>query len=330
MTERSSSASADVGIAGVAYHLPATVMSVRELAAAGLLAGEPAPLEQFGFVRAHVARDETAWEMATRAARRVLEETDTDPGDVDVVLYAGAPASSSVVPCVTSGNAALHLAELNELFRYPVSLLQNELDLVNARVIGVGQQGCASVLSAIELGRAMLMTDPDVSVVLCVAADRMPDNAARDVVYNVISDGACAVLLRRGAPMNRVLGTHQISKPMPWDASLDAEVVAAYFPTAVAVIERALRKTRLSLDDVAMIIPHNVSLRSWEILMGMLGMPMEKLFSANIARVGHTMSADNVVNLRDAQDAGLLRRGDRVLLFTFGFGLNWAAMVLEH
>lgn len=330
MTERAGTPSPDVGIAGVAYHLPATVMSVRELATAGLLAGEPAPLEQFGFARAHVARDETAWEMATRAARRILEETDTDPADVDVVLYAGAPASSSVVPCTPPANAALHLAELNELFRYPVSLLQNELDLVNARVIGVGQQGCASILSAVELGRAMLLTDPDVAVVLCVAADRMPDNTPRDVVYNVVSDGACAVMLRREATMNRILGYQQISKPMPWDASLDAEVISAYFPTAVAVVERVLRKARLSMDDVAMIIPHNVSLRSWEILLGMLGAPMEKLFSANIARVGHTMSADNFVNLRDAQDAGLLRRGDRVLLFTFGFGLNWAAMILEH
>lgn len=321
-----------VGIAGASYYLPATTQNVRELALNGLIAGDVAPLEAFGFSQARIARDETHVDMAVRAARSVLEETDTDPAEVDLVLYAGALASSSVAPCVSPpAGSVLHLTSLAELFRYPASMLQQELDLTNAVVAGVNQQACASIFSAMQLGRSTLVADRDVHQVLCVASDRLPDGVPRDIIFNLVSDGACAALLRRDTPSNRILAYHQTTKPMVFgDASLDAEVIAAYFPTAVTVIETALRKARLSLDEIAWIIPHNVSLRSWEILLGMLRVPPQKLFSANIARVGHTMAADNLVNLRDAQDAGLLRTGDRLLLFTFGFGLNWSCMILEH
>jgi 3-oxoacyl-[acyl-carrier-protein] synthase-3 len=78
------------------------------------------------------------------------------------------------------------------------------------------------------------------------------------------------------------------------------------------------------------IVPHNVSLRSWEILLGLLDLPREKLFADNIARVGHTVASDNLLNLRDLLDSGRVRDGDRLLLFTFGYGLNWSCLVVEH
>jgi 3-oxoacyl-[acyl-carrier-protein] synthase-3 len=321
-----------IGFAGVAYHLPATVQGLRELADTGLLAGEAAPLETFGFSNARIGRDETGVEMAIRAARNVLEDTDTDPAEVGLVLYAGALASSSVAPCVPPPpGSVLHLSSVPELFRYPASMLQQELDLTNAVVVGVNQQACASIFSAIQLGRAMLLADAGLRQVLCVASDRLPDGVPRDIIFNLVSDGACAVLLRRDPPANRILAFHQVTKPMLYgEGSLDAEVIAAYFPTAMSVIQATLAQARLTLDDIAWIIPHNVSLRSWEILLGMLCFPTDRLFSANIARIGHTMAADNFVNLRDAQDAGILKQGDKLLLFTFGFGLNWSCMLLEH
>ena len=88
--------SSHIGIAGASYYLPPAAPNLRELARNGLIAGDVAPLEAFGFSTARVAHGETHVDMAIRAARRVLEDTDTDPADVDLVLYAGALASSSV------------------------------------------------------------------------------------------------------------------------------------------------------------------------------------------------------------------------------------------
>jgi 3-oxoacyl-[acyl-carrier-protein] synthase-3 len=322
----------NAGIEAVTYYLPPHAPTLAELEQRGALRGPASTLASFGFEYARVAESESHVDMATHAVRALLDETGTPPDEIDLVLYAGALTSSSTMECrAAPAGSVLHMRDLMDFFKYPVSRLQSELDFANASVAGIDQQGCAAIFSSVRLARATLLSEPDVRTVLCVSADRLPHGATRDVVYNLVSDGACAMLVRREATRNRIVAAHQVTKGAFWDSgSLENEIIAAYFPTARTVIEDTLRKANLTLDDVRWIIPHNVSLRSWEILLGLIGCPREKLFSANIGRVGHTIAADNFINLRDATDAGLVRKGDLLLLFTFGYGLNWSCMVLEH
>lgn len=328
----SSIAATDVGISGLAYYLPPLRRSLAQLQADGLLRGSAETLASFGFEHVHIAREESQVEMAICAAREALADSAVAAADVGLVLYAGALATSGTMAPPQEGPDApvLRLDTIEQCFEYPVSALQAELELTSATVAGVNQQGCASLLSAIRLGRAMLATEPELRNVLCVGADVFPRYAPRDLVYNVISDGACAAVLSAGS-LNRILACRQVTKGDYWDAAtLEHEVIAAYFPTARNLISDTLDAAELTLDDIALIVPHNVSRRSWDILRGLLRLPEERVFADNIARVGHTIAADNLLNLRDIQDRGLVARGDRLLLFTFGFGLNWSCMVLEH
>jgi 3-oxoacyl-[acyl-carrier-protein] synthase-3 len=322
----------DVGIDAVAYWLPEYSPTLVELEQRGALRGPASTLASFGFERARVAEHESHVDMAVSAVRQLLDETGTPPDEIDLVLYAGALTSSTTMECAPAPEGSvLQMRDLMDFFKYPASRLQSEFDLANATVAGVDQQGCAAIFSAVRLARATLLAEPDVRTVLCVSADRLPNGSSREVVYNLVSDGACAMLVRRGATQNRIVAMHQVTKGAFWDSgSLENEIIAAYFPTARTVIEDTVRKAGVTLDDIRWIIPHNVSLRSWQILLGLVGVPREKLFSQNIGRVGHTIAADNFINLRDATDAGLLRKGDLLLLFTFGYGLNWSCMVLEH
>lgn len=316
-------------MAGLAYYLPSARRSLAELSAEGLLTGSPDTLATFGFEYAHVANGETHLDMAASAARDVMQSSAIEPGEVGLLLYATALTSSATMAGGGNGSV-LHLDNVAECFQYPASCLQAELELTRASVAGVDQQGCASLMSAIRIGRAMLSAEPDLGTVLCVSADVFPAGQPRDLVYNVISDGACAVLLQHGAA-NRILSCAQVTKGSYWDAAaLEHEVIAAYFPTARNLITRALDDAGLTLDDIALVIPHNVSRRSWDILRGLLALPEERVYTDNISRVGHTIASDNILNLRDAIDAGRVNPGDKLLLFTFGFGLNWSCMVVEH
>ena len=325
-------AASAIGMAGLAYYLPPGRRSLTQLHDAGLLTGSPETLGTFGFEYAHVADGETHLDMAVRAGQLALENAGVEPLEIGMVLYATALAGSATMApsSDTAGGAVLRLDSVAECFQYPASYLQAELDLTRASVAGVDQQGCASLMSALRLGRAMLAAEPGIGAVLCVSADVFPVGRPRDLVYNVISDGACAVILREGAP-NRILACAQVTKGSYWDAAaVEHEVIAAYFPTARALITTALESAGLTLDDIALVIPHNVSRRSWDILRGLLRLPEERVYTDNIARVGHTIASDNILNLRDAIDGGRVRRGDKLLLFTFGFGLNWSCMVVEH
>jgi 3-oxoacyl-[acyl-carrier-protein] synthase-3 len=321
-----------IGIAGVTYRLPSTALLLDELHARGNLRSAPEMLGDFGFRQAYVAESESALDLAMGAVGDLLDETGVDPDEIGVVLYASALTSSSTLAAdPSSDEAALHLSDVMDLFKYPVSRIQAEFGLTRATTIGVDQQACASLFSAIRIGRDMLFAEPHLHAALCVASDRFPTHAPREMIYNVISDAACAALLRKDCPRNRILECGHVTKGAFWNASeMENEIIAAYFPTARTVIMETLDRAGLAIDDIDWIVPHNVSLRSWEILLGLLGLPREKLFSDNIARVGHTIASDNLINLRDLLDSGRVREGDRLLLFTFGYGLHWSCMVVER
>ncbi|HEU4748287.1 MAG TPA: 3-oxoacyl-[acyl-carrier-protein] synthase III C-terminal domain-containing protein [Gemmatimonadaceae bacterium] len=325
------------GIEAMAEYLPSRVATLAELHSAGLLSGSAETLASFGFGSVHLAEEESNLDMAVAAVDTLFAENDIDRDEIGLILYATALSSSSTMwNAETTGHGSsrkpvLELTEVADLFRYPASQLQSELDLPNASVIGINQLGCSSMFAALRIARAMILAEDDLRSVLCVSADKFPPSRQRDLIYNVVSDGACAALVRRGAERNRIVECTHVTKGALWDSgSLENEILAAYFPTARSLIETTLEKAGLTIDDIALVVPHNVSLRSWEILGRLIGCPAERVYTENISRVGHTVASDTLLNLRLAQESGRVKPGDLLLLFTFGYGLNWACMVVEH
>lgn len=300
--------------------MPSRALTLEELAAEGRLNSPVDALRSFGFERAWIAEGEEGAGLATCAARRLIEITGIDPASIDVVFFASAAARAHAAGESLLGG-----------FSYPASRLQYDLGLANARTFGVSQSGCLGLMAAIGLGRAVLTANDDLRRALCVSVDVLPTGGPREILYNLISDGACAVLLERGDGPNRIVAERQVTKGYYWDCeNLGNEIVAAYFPTARTIIRDTLASAALTPDDVALIVPHNVSLRSWEILLQLTGLPKARLYADNIAAKAHVISGDNFINLKDAGDAGRLRSGDRLLLFNFGFGASWYCMLVEH
>ena len=323
-----------VGIESIAEYLPPRIASVAELDERGLLRGSADTLRSFGFETVHLASTESNLDMAIAAAEKLIEESKIDRDEIGMILYAAALNSSSTLWNGNGGSrpgSVLNLGNVHDLFKYPGSVVQTRLDLPNAAVVGINQVGCASIFAALRMSRALIATEDTLQAVLCVSADKFPTGQPRDLAYNLVSDGACAALVRRDAERNRIVECMQVTKGALWQSDeIENEIIAAYFPTAAALIERTLDKAGLTIDDIALVIPHNVSLRSWEILGRLIKCPTDRIYTNNIAKVGHTTASDNLLNLRHATEAGLVEKGDFMLLFTFGYGSNWACMVVQH
>jgi 3-oxoacyl-[acyl-carrier-protein] synthase III len=309
-----------IGIRAIAYALPDTTVDLTTLAGLGLLESPASTLAEFGFCRVHVS-DRPAHDLALDAVQRLLAQERLDPESIDAIFFAGAIPSSHHV---SSGEAAL------AGFTYPAARIQYECGLMNATALGISQTGCTGLMTAVALAADHLRANSEANRIVCVSGDVLPRESVREIIFNVISDGACALLVERGAARHRLLAQARITKGYYWNAGASRnEIVASYFPTARTLVRDTLAGIGLEAADVAAVIPHNVSLRSWQILLPMLGIPMNRLFAENIARKGHVIAADNFINLKDAADSGRVRSGDRLLLFNFGFGANWACMVLE-
>jgi len=318
-------------IRGIAYAYAAEQRTVRELAARGDLESDPAVLERFGFDRVHVAVAESPYEMARTAACTLLTEQGVDPASVGLLVYGGTPSAMAFAAATDAVVGATSLCSADR-FRYPATRLQHELGLEGAAVLALDQLACTTLFGAVRVARAMMAAE-GIERALCVASEFYPARAGREAVYNCTSDAACALLLDASDDpegRNRIVGAATISKGYYWDPeAMREEVVASYFPTAVHTIGCALRNAGWRPEDVDWVIPHNVSMRSWEVLLRLVRLPNAKLWGHNIARRGHTLAGDNFINLRDAIAAGDVRPGQRVLLFAYGYGAHWTALAVE-
>lgn len=315
-------------IAGISYAFPAGSRSIAELAGESMLTSAPETLESFGFGRVHVADVESPYELALVAARRVLAECDADPETIGLLIYGGTPGSMAFAPASRSEDAARGLCTMSR-FKYPSTRLQYDLDLGNAWTFAVDQLACTTLLGAARLARALCLSE-GIERALCVSSEFFPVNAGREAIFNCTSDAACAVLIERDGPRNRLVSATSVTKGYYWDVdSQRDEIVASYFPTARHVLLRTIADAGWVPGDVDWIIPHNVSMRSWEILSGLVKLPKARVFTENIFRHGHTLAGDNFINYRDALDGGCIEPGQRIVMFSYGFGAHWTGIAVE-
>jgi len=317
-----------VGIRGVGYAFPAAHPSVRELAAQGRVASDPGLLEGFGFQRVHAALDETPWELACQAARQALDEAGWTASSVELLVYGGVGGATAFVSAPSEQESwASHRTTAR--FRYPGPRLQHELGLDRAQVLGVDQLACTTLFGAVRVARALCLAE-GLGRALCVVADFFPRDAGREAVFNCTSDAAVAVLVERGTALNRILSHVQVTHGLYWDAdALRSEMLSAYFPVAKDVIAKTVAGAGWRAEEVDWVLPHNVASRSWRILSALAGLGGARLWTENLARDGHTLAGDNFINLADARASGRVRPGEKLLLFSFGYGAHWTGMALE-
>lgn len=307
----------EIGIAGHSGVLPKRFVPLIGLS----LTSPVENLAAFGFTGAAVA--ESTAPLALRAARRAMAHAGVNAEEVSTLLWASALAEAHRQPSAAATGGLL------DHFCYSASWLQEELGLGQATVSGVAQQGCAGMFAALRLGRALLLAEPELNSVLCVGVDALPPEANREVLYNVISDAACAVVLAREAVRFRWLAYHQISKGYYWDVPARGhEIIAAYFPTAKAAILGSLKRATMAPADIDLVIPTGVNASSWPILLRLCGIPEDRLYRPRQS-FGHTVAADSMLLLEEAVSASAVRPGMRVLLFSYGFGSSWCSLVVE-
>ena len=318
----------EIGLSGVAAVLAPQQHDLGALAAAGLLTSPPEVLSEFGFERAHICDARNPPEdLALDAARAALSDAGLQPSEVDVLVWASARPESHVRSSGGAGSAGF---DVMHGFRYTSAWLQNVLELHNADVLAVAQQGCSTMFAAVRVARSLLLAEPGRRHALCVGVDVLPDGAPREILYNVISDAACAVVVSRGCLEEKWLGFTQLSRGYYCDpAACGREIVAAYFPTAKAVIEQLLVEHGLVAADIDVVVPTGVNRSSWDILLRLVGISADRLH-AGLPSFGHTITADTFLYLQDLRRRGEVPRGSRLLLFTYGFGSSWCGLLLEH
>jgi 3-oxoacyl-[acyl-carrier-protein] synthase III len=177
------------------------------------------------------------------------------------------------------------------------------------RALVIGTDSLARIVDWDDRGTAILFADGSGAVVL-----EAVDGPGQLLGWDVDADGSARRFLYAE------VGGHVV---------MDGKEV---FRRAVRVMvdsaTKSLAHAGVTIDDIALCVPHQANTRIIEAACQRLGMPMARTV-VNLPRVGNTSSASIPLALADALDAGRAADGDLVLLVGFGAGMTAASAVLR-
>ncbi|MFI0975847.1 ketoacyl-ACP synthase III family protein [Streptomyces sp. NPDC021093] len=224
---------------------------------------------------------------------------------------------------------------------YPTSTVhevRDALGLRGAQAFCVTQHACASGLLAVELAGRLLAADGDREALALVLTGEKVFTASARVIpgTGVMGECAAAVLVGADGPRDRLLGYATQTRGEFEDgmsmADDTAEEFRKVYPEALAdVVRAAVERAGVAMDDIALVLPHNVNRMSWLPVFRNLGIRgAGRLFTDNLSEIGHCFGADAFLNYLTAREKGRLQPGQRYVMTSVGLGATFSAMVFEH
>jgi 3-oxoacyl-[acyl-carrier-protein] synthase-3 len=254
--------------------------------------------------------------LGIEASREALDRAGVTAADIDLVLL-----------CTSTPDQAMPAS---------ASVIQQELG-VTGGAMDVNA-ACSGFVYGLVAADGLLRAG--MRRILLVGAETMSrivdwDDRSTAILFG---DGAGAVVLERGEGPGRVLGwdlgsdgslRHILHADIGSTIQMDGPEV---FRRAVRVMvdsaNRALEQAGVTIDDIALFVPHQANTRIITAACQRLGIDEDRTAN-NLATVGNTSAASIPLALAEAADARRVVAGDLVLVVGFGAGMSWASAVIE-
>ncbi|MFB0515197.1 MAG: 3-oxoacyl-ACP synthase III family protein [Candidatus Neomarinimicrobiota bacterium] len=324
-------------ISGTGFYVPERVVTNDDLAAIMATSDEWIRARTGIQTRRFVADGEGTTDLAIPAAEQALKAASLTVNDIDLIIFA-----TSTPDYMAPGSACL----LQDRMGFP------EIGALDVRV------QCSGFIYGLSIADQYIHTGMYRHVLLIGAEVQSTgmdlSDAGRDVSV-IFGDGAGAAVISATDEDRGVLSTHLHSEGK-YAKELWAEAPASGRNPRISVkdleegrhwlqmngrevfrhavtrfpesIMEAITANNMSVEDVALIIPHQANLRiTLEVARRLKVLP-ERVYS-NIERYGNTTAASIPIALAEALDEGLIHPGDYVVLVAFGSGFTWASAMIK-
>lgn len=327
-------------IKGISYYLPKRVVTNEELLQEFPEWSVDKVASKVGVYSRHLAaEDETAGDMAEKAARKLFEEYNVDPKDIDFVMLCtqssdhflpstacilqnrlGIPTSAgafdynlgcsgcvygmamarSFVDSGLAKNVLVLTAETYQKYLHPS-------DKSNRSIFGDGAAACLISTEGIaEIGECVLGTDGSGAEHLIVktGASRCKKATGNVVIDEDGHERFDDYLYMNGSAI--------------FNFTLDA---------VPALMKNILEKNQMEKDDVDYYVFHQANKFMLNTIRKVCVLPKDK-FYVNLEDTGNTVSSTVMIGLKQNLDAGKITSGMKVMVTGFGVGLSWGGTIL--
>lgn len=284
--------------------------------------------------RRYAAPEMATSDLALEASRKALEAAGVTPDEIDSIYFATS-SPDRVVP-----SSSVYLQTKLGAFRAGACDLLAACSgfvyafTVGANAIATGQSRCCLVVGSEILSRITNFQDRATCVLFGDGAGAMvlrPSQGTSEVLYSRMgADGRLAPLIIVPAGGTAMMPSiENLGRGEQYIQMVGREVYKFAVPKFVEVIQEALTATSLRLDQLDLVVPHQMNLRMIEAVAERLSFPMDRIF-INLDRYGNTSSASIPLAFDEALRQGRIRRGSLVLLTAMGAGLTWGTIILRY
>lgn len=270
-------------------------------------------------------------DMAVEAVKDLFAKTGVAPEEVDMLLWCG------VTPDMAFPSTA--------------NIISDKLGIRNAFGFDINA-GCSSFLYALATASKFVESGSHKKVVV-VGADKMStivDYTDRSTCP-IFGDGAGAVLLEPSADDTGIMDVmmavdgsgrqylFQVAGGSLVPPSFESILKRQHYihqegqPVFKAAVSKMsdiavsiMDKHSLTAADLAWFVPHQANMRIIDACARRMNLPLEKAM-VNIQRYGNTTAATIPLCLWDYEQK--LRKGDKLIIATFGAGFTWGAMYVK-
>lgn len=325
-------------IVGWGSYLPDRVLTNKELAQMVDTSDEWIYTRTGIQERRIAGQKETTATLAFEAAARALANAGKHPSEIDLIIVATStpeyifPSTACRVQDYLGAAyaGAFDLSAACSGFVYGLSMASHSIACgMSQNALVIGAETMSRIVNWQDRATCILFGDGAGAVLL--EGSSIPGGVMASTLR---SDGSGGDLLTLPAVYHNpipMLGSEYLynNGHGPKAIGMNGRQVFRFATHVVSdVILDVLQKAGLTIDDVALIVPHQANSRIIETAAKKLKISPDRFYT-NLNRYGNTSAASIPIALCDAVNEGLLKPDDNVVFVGFGGGLTWAASVVK-
>ncbi len=316
-------------IVGTGSALPERIVTNDELAKT-LDTSDEWIVSHTGIRTRHIASpDENASILGARAALAALKDANISPGEIGTVIvatstpdYLAFPSVACVIQAAIGAKnaAAFDLAAACPGFVYALATAHAIMQLDNRPVLVISTEIMSRIADWNDRNTCVLFGDGAAAVVL-----RNTEEPGGLGFHRLLADGSGArVIYREGG-----VRTEETAKAPPGSLVMDGRATFNFaVRTFCDLVEQTFKHYGWTEKDLAWVIPHQANTRIIDAAVKRISVPVEK-FYVNIDRIANTSSASIPIALDEMAKKGMLKKGDNLILASFGAGLTSGSVTVQ-
>ena len=327
-------------IKGLTYYLPEKVMTNEELVTEFPEWSVDKVAQKVGVDSRHLAAvDETAGDMAEKAARKLFEEYGVSPKEIDFMML-----------CTQSPDYFLPST---------ACVLQDRLGIPTTSGAFDYNLGCSGCIYGMAMAKGLIASGVAKNVLLLTAetynkylhpSDKsnrsiFGDGAAACLIstegfaeigeFSLGTDGSGAnnLIVKTGAARQKTATGKFIEDEeghVWYDDYLymnGGNVFNFTLDVVPGMMKEILAKNGLEKDQIDYYVFHQANKFMLSTIRKVCGIAKDK-FYINLATTGNTVSSTVLIGLKDCLENGTIMAGDKVMITGFGVGLSWGGTLL--